>query len=79
MGAHFGRHDCPASLGRGHDGWGEAIADIYHDEQSDLWMAGNGEYGTEISFCPFCGERLLTAKERAQLSEVQTKSMELKP
>ena len=38
-----------------HDGHGEAITMITYNVKLSHWMAGNGEYGTAVMFCPFCG------------------------
>ena len=49
-------HDCGGLLARS-DIYGPAITSImFWDGQ---WWAGNGEYATAISFCPFCGVKLL--------------------
>jgi hypothetical protein len=36
--------------------YGAAITKI--DQRDGQWWAHNGEYSTEISFCPWCGIRL---------------------
>jgi hypothetical protein len=65
------RHDCPKRkehLGAGHgpgwddEGapserlWGDAVVRI--ERVGGRWWAHNGEYATEVSFCPWCGVRL---------------------
>jgi len=34
-------------------GYGQAI-DVCWEEEGELW-ASNGEYSTQVNFCPFCG------------------------
>lgn len=36
------------------EGYGQAIEECDEREDGTLW-AGNGEYGTRVNFCPFCG------------------------
>ena len=38
---------------------GAAITDCFEDTLGRLWAA-NGEYGTQVSFCPFCGHPAAT-------------------
>jgi hypothetical protein len=42
-----------------HDGYGHAIegGPIY-GEDDGYWTVGNGEYGSVIFYCPFCGKKL---------------------
>lgn len=35
--------------------WGNAISECYENEQDEFWVE-NGEYDTEVNFCPFCGK-----------------------
>jgi hypothetical protein len=39
-----------------HDGYGEAIDSCYANEVGEMW-AGNGEYGSQVCYCPYCGEK----------------------
>jgi hypothetical protein len=39
-------------------GYGCAIWDISYDAERGFWEAGNGEYGSEILYCPWCGIKL---------------------
>ncbi len=34
--------------------YGAAITECGEDDEGALW-AGNGEYYTKVSYCPFCG------------------------
>jgi len=36
------------------DGYGVAIDTCYENEYGEFWV-GNGEYGTRVNYCPFCG------------------------
>jgi hypothetical protein len=36
------------------DGYGAAITCVYSLTDGSLWI-GNGEYGSEVRFCPECG------------------------
>lgn len=36
------------------EGHGPAVEDCIEDEQGRFWV-GNGEYGSQVAFCPFCG------------------------
>jgi hypothetical protein len=38
------------------DGYGAAIEYCLENENGELW-AGNGEYGTRVNYCPFCGAK----------------------
>lgn len=38
------------------DGHGAAVSYCEENERGELW-ASNGEYGTRVNFCPFCGQR----------------------
>jgi len=35
---------------------GPAIDYCYEEEDGSLW-AGNGEYESQVNFCPFCGKK----------------------
>lgn len=58
------RHDCKPEEKIGRDlcfsGYGVAIGsgDIFWDEECNCWLIGNGEYYSEIFYCPWCGEEL---------------------
>jgi len=38
--------------------WGDSITSIIHEPVLQKWFAYNGEYATQIIFCPFCGIKL---------------------
>ncbi len=47
---------------------GPAILDCTENEDGELW-AGNGEYDTQVNFCPACGHKAkvpspLTSKDK---------------
>lgn len=46
-------HCCQESLAP-YEGYGEAITSCVEREDGTLWV-GNGEYATQVNFCPFCG------------------------
>jgi hypothetical protein len=47
-------HTCIDWSGAPQQGYGDAITEIDEHDDGTLW-AGNGEYGTQVNFCPFCG------------------------
>ena len=49
-------HSCGARTR--HDGYGEAITDCIETagRPGEFW-AGNGEYGSQVAFCPYCGAK----------------------
>lgn len=57
-------HICDAPRPDGACGYGHSISTIMLESVrggvpgQQVWMAVNGEYGSQIVFCPFCGERL---------------------
>jgi hypothetical protein len=46
------RHSCEGCLPK--DGYGEALDGCEEDNEGRLWV-GNGEYGSQVAFCPYCG------------------------
>ena len=48
-------HDCDNKDGR-YQCYGTAVDDCTADQYGRLW-AGNGEYGSLVKYCPFCGEK----------------------
>jgi len=40
--------------------WGAAIRYVLYDPQDAKWYVDNDEYASEISYCPFCGAKLLS-------------------
>lgn len=59
------RHQCPRALAlRNIDlesFFGPAISDTMHYyPEKGVWGIDNGEYGTAIAFCPYCGLELMT-------------------
>lgn len=51
-------HDCgkdPEELGA----YGTAITlPICAEDNEDSWWIGNGEYESQVYYCPWCGEKL---------------------
>lgn len=47
------------------DGYGAAINSVDEMEDGALWI-GNGEYGSQINFCPVCGYK---AKKEVEIDE----------
>lgn len=45
-------HECAGDLPQ--EGYGPAIENCFEDEDGKLW-AGNGEYSSQVAFCPYCG------------------------
>ena len=46
---HCKGHDFPSGF------YGSAIHECIEDENGEFWV-DNGEYATQVNFCPFCGE-----------------------
>ncbi len=46
------KHSCEGKLPFG--SYGDAIDDCDENDDGELW-AGNGEYRSQVNFCPFCG------------------------
>lgn len=38
------------------DGYGEAVTSCIETDIGEFWV-GNGEYGSRVNYCPFCGEK----------------------
>lgn len=47
------RHQCDNDL-KYYDGYGQAVDHCGADDYGRLWV-GNGEYGSMVRYCPFCG------------------------
>ncbi len=45
-------HSCDSLLPFG--GYGSAIDNCCENETGELWV-GNGEYASQVNFCPYCG------------------------
>ena len=43
-------------------GYGPAVTFCHEDEEGKLW-AENGEYASQVNYCPFCGFRAPTQIE----------------
>ncbi len=41
------------------DGYGEAVDGCYGTDEGEFWV-GNGEYGTQVNYCPACGAKAPT-------------------
>jgi hypothetical protein len=48
------RHAC--SIRSAEAGYGNAIDDCTENEKGEFWV-GNGEYGSQVNFCPICGAK----------------------
>ncbi len=48
-------HHCYLTDSKYH-GYGVAIDDCFEDQDGYLY-AGNGEYGSQVNFCPMCGHK----------------------
>jgi hypothetical protein len=47
-------HSCEAPKNIKSGGYGDAITDCDESSNGELWV-GNGEYASQVNFCPFCG------------------------
>ena len=47
-------HQC--ELNSPYQAYGVAIEDVYEDDEGRFW-AGNGEYGSQVNYCPVCGTK----------------------
>jgi hypothetical protein len=45
-------HQCDGALPE--NSYGAAIEDCSENENGELWV-GNGEYESQVNFCPYCG------------------------
>ena len=41
------------------DGYGPAFDGVYELSDGTLWI-GNGEYGSQVNYCPVCGAAAIT-------------------
>ena len=48
------RHDC--EIDSPHGSYGAAVDHCYEDDKGRLWVS-NGEYTSQVKFCPECGFR----------------------
>ena len=46
-----------------HDGYGPAVEMCHEDEDGILWV-GNGEYGSRVNYCPYCGYESRNQEDR---------------
>ena len=52
-----GKHGCgPSGGGTPSDGYGAAIDVCYEDKEGRFW-ADNGEYSSQVNYCPWCGAK----------------------
>lgn len=52
-------HECKPKYAEDNEniaGYGEAVTTCTEGEAGEFWV-GNGEYGSRVNFCPFCGEK----------------------
>lgn len=47
-------HECLDDQGRLWNGYGPAV-DCCNEDDDGVLIAENGEYGTVVNYCPFCG------------------------
>ena len=61
------KHECE-NLEAKQGGYGAAVGSCYEREndagETELWVA-NGEYTTQVNYCPFCGYEAQTTIEEA--------------
>lgn len=57
-----GKHYC--ELVSPKDIYGAAITEVYEDDDGRLW-AGNGEYASQVNYCPVCGHKAARAAAAA--------------
>ncbi len=58
----FTEHKCKREIAEQWVGHGRAIDAIIYYHEKKTWFADNGEYGTGITYCPFCGLKLPSIK-----------------
>jgi hypothetical protein len=61
-----GGHRCVPAWADGelfHDGYGTAVTYCEENDVGEFWV-GNGEYGSRVNFCPFCGKQSPTPVTR---------------
>lgn len=51
------KHSCEGVLPQ--CSYGEALDSCVENEVGELWV-GNGEYGSQVAFCPYCGFKAAT-------------------
>lgn len=54
--ADINKECCPYPDHPPYDAFGCAITDV-HIYTNGIIVAGNGEYGSQVNFCPFCGRK----------------------
>ena len=56
----YAEHICDiGGLIRESEGYGHALdPEISFNAEKRIWFAGNGEYGTNVNYCPWCGVKL---------------------
>ena len=57
------RHLCFAADGFESGPTGHAIDQCREEDDGEFW-AGNGEYATQVRFCPFCGAESPASRDR---------------
>lgn len=53
-GNRMNTHHC--ELNSPYQAYGNAIDDCYEDDEGRFW-AGNGEYVSQVNYCPVCGTK----------------------
>jgi len=64
------KHLCEGELP--YDGYGEAIDHCMEYDDNSFW-AGNGEYGSAVNYCPFCGAKAPRQVDQAFKDKVKSK------
>jgi len=49
-----GLHECKGTLPQALYGYGEAVDGCFEEPDWRLWVT-NGEYSSQVNFCPYCG------------------------
>lgn len=60
-----GVHSCEFSDDNPEDGWGCAVSDVNERADGTLWVS-NGEYASQVSYCPVCGYQAKVPAVRKQ-------------
>jgi hypothetical protein len=52
--------------------FGNAVEYVKEDSEGRMWI-GNGEYETQVNFCPFTGKEALTEMKLIEITEYEGK------
>jgi hypothetical protein len=61
-------HYCKAPESAMSDGWGIAIDECYENNREEFWVT-NGEYGSQVNYCPYCGAKAPVQIESPELPQ----------